>query len=94
VRLRERLAGILALSTYLPLATQVATEASKENQDVPIFFAHGSDDSVIVPALALRSRDALLALGYAVAWHEYRMAHSVCAPEIADIRRWLRGVLK
>jgi phospholipase/carboxylesterase len=93
LRYPERLAGILALSTYLPLAEQVAVEAATQNQDVPIFFAHGSEDTVIVPALGLRSRDALGILGYAVEWHEYRMSHSVCAGEISDIRHWLARVL-
>jgi phospholipase/carboxylesterase len=94
LRHAEQLAGILALSTYLPLAERVATEAAPKNQDVPIFFAHGRDDTVIAPALGLRSRDALVALGYAVEWHEYRMAHSVCTAEIADIRTWLALTLK
>ena len=94
LRYRERLAGILALSTYLPLAGLVATEATAQNRDLPIFFAHGSQDAVIAPALGLRSRDVLAALGYAVEWHEYLMPHSVCAAEITDIRRWLANVLQ
>ena len=89
----DRLAGILALSTYLPLPDSVADEASQANRDVPIFMAHGTQDPVIPLSWASRSRDRLAALGYAVEWHQYPMPHSVCAEEIADVSRWLRGVL-
>ncbi len=93
LRHAERLAGIMALSTYLPLASSVAKEASAANRDVPIFMAHGVYDDLIPLARAAASRDALLAAGYRVEWHEYRMQHAVCAEEIADIARWLRNVL-
>jgi phospholipase/carboxylesterase len=89
----ERLAGIMALSTYLPLAASVAKEASAANRDVPIFMAHGVYDDLIPLARAAASRDALVAAGYRVEWHEYRMQHAVCAEEIAGIARWLRTVL-
>jgi phospholipase/carboxylesterase len=89
----ERLAGILALSTYLPLPDTLAQEASKPNHDIPIFMAHGTQDPVIPLSWAVRSRDHLTALGYAVDWHEYPMPHSVCAQEIADTARWLRRIL-
>jgi phospholipase/carboxylesterase len=89
----ERLAGILALSTYLPLPDTVASEAHPANRDVPIFMAHGTQDPVIPLSWAQRSRDHLVALGYAVEWHEYSMPHSVCAEEIADVGAWLRRVL-
>src|SRR6266446_3356579 len=89
----ERLAGILALSTYLPLPETLEQEASQANRDVPIFMAHGTQDPVIPLSWAMRSRDRLKALGYAVEWREYPMPHSVCAEEIADISRWLRTVL-
>ena len=68
-------------------------EVSQANRDVPIFMAHGTEDPVIPLSWAMRSRDRLIALGYAVEWHEYPMPHSVCAEEIADIGRWLRAVL-
>jgi len=87
------LAGILALSTYLPLLKSVAAEASPANRKIPILMCHGLQDQVIVPAMARASRDALAALGYAVDWREYPMPHSVCAQEIADIAAWLRSVL-
>ena len=89
----ERLAGILALSAYLPLPETLEREASQASRDVPIFMAHGTQDPVIPLSWAMRSRDRLIALGYAVEWHEYPMPHSVCAEEIADIGRWLRAVL-
>src|SRR5712692_2369760 len=94
LRYPERLAGLLALSTYLPLADTLAAEASPANRAVPILMCHGLHDPLIPQARALRSRDALRALGYTVDWREYPMPHAVCAEEIADIGRWLRGVLR
>jgi phospholipase/carboxylesterase len=93
LRHAERLAGIMALSTYLPLADQLAAEAGSANRTVPIFMAHGTDDPMIAPVRAKASRDLLLALGYAIEWKEYRMPHSVAPEEIADIGAWLRRVL-
>jgi len=90
----ERLAGVLALSTYLPLPDTVEREAGPANRDLPIFMAHGRQDPVIPLSLATRSRDTLVSLGYEVEWHDYPMPHSVCAEEIADIARWLRAVLR
>lgn len=84
----ERLAGIAALSCYLPLARSLASEASPASRAVPIFMAHGSYDDLIPIARAHRSRDLLLELGFKVAWHEYAMPHSVCAEEIRDLGRW------
>lgn len=89
----ERLAGVLALSTFLPLPDTLEPEATPANRDVPIFLAHGAQDPVIPLSWAARSRDHLTALGYPVEWHEYRMPHSVCAEEIADVGRWLARVL-
>jgi phospholipase/carboxylesterase len=89
----ERLAGTLALSTYLPLASTVAGERSAANQDLPIFMAHGTQDPMIPLDRAVRSRDALAALGYPVEWRDYPMPHSVCLPEINDIAAWLTRVL-
>ena len=93
LRYPEPLAGIMALSTYLPLADSLATEAAAANKDVPIFYAHGTHDPVIALAMATASRDKLAKSGYAVAWHEYPMQHSVCAEEIAAISAWLQEVL-
>ena len=89
----ERLAGIVGLSGYLPLAATTAAERHAANADVPLFLAHGRVDPVVPLARAVASRDALQALGYAPEWHEYPMPHSVCAEEIADINRFLLRVL-
>ncbi len=89
----ERLAGLMCLSGYLPLAASTAAEASPANRDVPIFMAHGSQDPVIAMARSAESCKALVALGYSVEWHEYPMPHSVCQEEIADISSWLRRIL-
>jgi phospholipase/carboxylesterase len=89
----ERLAGIMALSTYLPLASTLAAEASGANRDVPIFMAHGQHDPLIPIERAMISRDALRKAGYDVEWHEYPMEHSVCYEEIGDIGAWLRRTL-
>jgi phospholipase/carboxylesterase len=93
LRYPERLAGILALSCFLPLAFTLATEASAANRDVPIFWAHGLHDPMIPLALAEQGREQVAALGYRIEWHQYPMPHSVCAEEIADVARWLGRVL-
>ena len=89
----ERLAGIMALSTYLPVASTLAGEASAANRAVPIFMAHGLDDPLIPIERAAMSRRQLEAAGYAVEWHEYPMAHAVCMQEIAGVSAWLQRVL-
>jgi phospholipase/carboxylesterase len=89
----QRLAGILALSTYLPLAGTLQAERSEANRDVPIFMAHGEFDDIIPLARAQQSRQALAAQGYALQWHSYPMPHSVCGEEIADVSAWLPTVL-
>lgn len=89
----ERLAGVMALSTYLPLAGRLRAERVPANDGTPIFMAHGLSDGVLPIALGLESRNLLLAAGFAVEWHQYPMAHSVCAEEIAEIRTYLLRVL-
>ena len=89
----ERLGGLVCLSGYLPLAAKAGAERHAANAWTPIFFAHGTHDGVIPIALARASRDALVQMGHEVEWREYAMAHSVCAEEIADLGRWLRGRL-
>ena len=89
----RRLAGIMALSTYLPLAGTLEAERHAANRDLPIFMAHGSADPMISIGRAGQSRKMLEALGYPVEWHEYPMPHSVCPEEIADISSWLVRVL-
>ena len=89
--LREprRLAGVLALSTYLPLASTLEAERSVENREVPIFMAHGSADPIVPLALGDASRRVLEHLRYTVDWRVYPMPHSVCAEEIVAIGAWL-----
>jgi phospholipase/carboxylesterase len=89
----ERLAGILALSTYLPLAETLPLEASDANAAVPVFMAHGTEDPVIPLSLAESSRAALEARGIAPEWHTYPMPHSVCAEEVSAIGQWLARCL-
>jgi phospholipase/carboxylesterase len=89
----KRLAGLMALSTYLPLAGTVEDERHEANREVPIFMAHGTGDPMIAIGRAQQSRKMLEALGYAIEWHEYPMPHSVCPEEIGDISAWLRRVL-
>ena len=86
------LAGVLALSTYLPLAATLAGERSAANASIPLFMAHGTDDPVLPLELAETSRRALEALGYVVDWHAYPMAHSVCMEEVRTIGAWLEAL--
>lgn len=93
LRHSERLAGIMALSSYLPLASTLAAEASAANRNVPIFMAHGTADPLIPLPLASLSREHLKQQGYQVEWHQYLMPHSVCLEEIQEIGQWLQRVL-
>src|SRR3984885_2675492 len=92
-RLPEKLAGVMALSCYLPLGSSFGAERNPANDTTPIFMAHGQADATLPIAMGLRSRDFLKAQGYAVEWHDYPMAHAVCAAEIAAIRDFLLRVL-
>jgi phospholipase/carboxylesterase len=89
----ERLGGLVGLSGYLPLAPTIAAERHDANHVTPIFMAHGRDDDIVGIDRAAASRDALLALGHTIEWHDYAMAHSVCMEEIQDIQNWLLRVL-
>ena len=93
LRYPEQLAGVMALSTYLPLAESFAQEAAPANATTSVFMAHGIQDPVVPYAMGGASRARLLQAGYAVDWHEYPMPHSVCLEEITDIGRWLGKVL-
>jgi phospholipase/carboxylesterase len=93
LRYPDRLAGILALSCYLPIANTLPAELSPANRDVPIFWAHGLHDPMIPQAMAEQGRAQLAELGYRIDWHQYPIPHSVSAEEIADIGRWLARVL-
>ena len=89
----ESLAGLMVLSSYLPLPETLAAEAAPANAQTPIFMAHGAYDDIIPVARAEQSRQALQALGYPVQWHTYPMPHSVCAEEIGAISAFLQAVL-
>ena len=88
---RQKLAGLMALSTYIALPGEMA--ASDGNRDLPVFMAHGSFDPMLPFQWGKASAEQLTALGFAVEWHDYPMAHAVCAEEISDIRDWLLKVL-
>ena len=93
VRHPRRLAGIMALSTYLPLPEKLEAEASSANRDCPVFMAHGTQDPVVPFEGGQLSKEALEAQGYEIEWREYPMPHSVCMEEIADAATWLTRVL-
>ena len=93
LRYPQKLAGMMCLSGYLPLASKVADERHPANQDTSIFMAHGKGDQVIKFDLAESGRDLLTQLGYKVEWNAYAMQHSVCMEEVNDIAAWLRRVL-
>lgn len=85
----EPLAGIIAMSTYLPVPELVTEEATEANRQVPIFAAHGTEDDVVLIELGLRAREYLQKNGYACQWQEYPMPHSICIEEIQAIGTWL-----
>ena len=93
LRYPERLAGLLALSTYLPLKQTLAKESSAANRQTPIFMAHGAMDNVVPLSMASASRAFLEEAGYRIEWHEYPMMHNVCDAELTDISAWLTNVL-
>ena len=86
----HRLAGLMALSTYLPIPGDV--ETSTGGRDLPVFAAHGTFDPMVLHQWGKASADSLAAAGFTVEWHEYPMQHAVCAEEIEDIRTWLLKV--
>jgi len=90
LRYPERLGGVMALSTYLPLRESVAAEASPANKGLPILMCHGLRDPMIAAAIGKASRDQLVSLGYTVEWQSYPMEHQVCMEEVHDISRWLQ----
>jgi phospholipase/carboxylesterase len=92
-RFPEKLAGVMALSCYLPGHASFTAERVPANDATPIFMAHGQGDATLPVSMGLQSREFLKAQGYAVEWHDYPMAHAVCAAEIADIREFLFRVL-
>ena len=93
LRHAEKLAGIVGLSGYLPLAGTTQAEHTTVSLKTPIFLAHGTRDGVVALPRATASRDALAAIGYAVEWREYAMEHSVCPQEVLDLEAFLKRVL-
>ncbi|MGI9219574.1 MAG: alpha/beta hydrolase [Woeseiaceae bacterium] len=85
-----RLAGVMGLSTYLPLRNKFSDEVTVST--LPIFMAHGTLDPVVAMALGRDAADLLIANGFSVEWHDYPMAHAVCPQEIDDIRNWLLSI--
>ena len=94
LRHANKLAAIVALSTYLPIAEVTAGERNASNAATPIFMGHGAFDPVVPRYLGERSRDQLRDWGYHVDWHSYPMAHQVCPQEIADLADFLTGCLR
>ncbi|HJR13070.1 MAG TPA: alpha/beta fold hydrolase [Rhodanobacteraceae bacterium] len=94
LRHAQKLAGIVALSTYLPIADRTTGERHAANAATPIFMAHGAFDPVVPQVLGERSRDQLRAWGFAVDWHSYPMAHQVCPLEIEDLAAFMTAILK
>jgi len=94
LRYPHQLAGVLALSTYLPLTESLAQEAHASNKTTPIWMAHGAFDDVVPIMLAEQSRDFMVSQGYPLEWKQYPMAHSVCPDEIGDLAAWFKRVLK
>ena len=93
MRQKEKLAGMMCLSGYVPIAAKAAAEHTQESLATPIFMVHGRMDPVIPIARAEQSRDLLKQLGYQVEWHDYMMQHSVCMEEVEHISAWLKKVL-
>ncbi|MYN43014.1 carboxylesterase [Duganella sp. FT109W] len=93
LRQKTRLAGLLCLSGYVPIAPKAAAEHTPESLATPIFLVHGRMDPVIPIARATASRDLLVDWGYQVEWHEYAMQHSLCQQEVDDISAWLKRIL-
>jgi len=92
LRSDARLAGLMALSTYVHDHENLATQVSFASIDIPIFMAHGIADPMIPIARAATSREALLAMNYQIEWHEYQMGHQVCPEEIRDMETWLNRI--
>jgi phospholipase/carboxylesterase len=85
----QRLAGLVVLSSYLPLADATLAARHAANAATPVFQGHGSFDPVVPEALGKLARDRLTAQGYLVDWHSYPMAHQVCMEEILALRAWI-----
>ena len=94
LRYRDRLAGLVGLSGYLPLAATTATERHDANALTPMFLAHGRNDGMVPLARGQAARDLLQGLGQPIEWHDYPMEHSVCIEEVQALQKWLLKVLQ
>lgn len=94
LRYPKKLAGLLGLSTYLPVHQSLTAEKHDVNQHTPIMLAHGTQDPIVPLQFGELTRQLLVQLGYSVTWHAYPMQHEVCWQEINDISQWLQEVLK
>jgi phospholipase/carboxylesterase len=94
LRYPQTLAGVMALSCYLPCSDSFSAEATAANAKTPLLIAHGTQDPVVPYIMGKNTRDLLVKSGYTVAWHEYPMQHSVCLEEVRDIGAWLTQVLR
>lgn len=94
LRYPKKLAGIIGLSGYIALSESLETEAHKNNKDIPIFLAHGTQDDIVNISFAEDSKKLLESLGYKVHWHTYPMGHEVCLPEIKDIKEFILNNLE
>lgn len=90
----EKLAGLLALSTYLGISKNLEDTIHPANKDLPIKVAHGKQDDMVTERAAKLAYDRLKNLGYNISWHSYAMAHELCLSEIRDIGRWLTAMLE
>jgi len=93
LRQSKPLAGLMALSSYLPMSPMIEVARNAASNSVLIFMGHGITDNIVPLALGKMSRDTLIKLGYEVDWHQYTMPHSVCPEELADIGVWLKRVV-
>jgi len=91
LRTRYLLSGVIALSSYLPLADKAETELNPHQSSLDLFMAHGTEDPVINYDWASRSRDKLASMGAKIEWHDYKMGHAVCAQEITDLSNWMQS---
>ena len=93
LRFSKKLAGVIGLSTYLPIANFLETERSPLNATTPIFLAHGTQDTVLPYEFGRVSFNILQSLGYKISWHDYTIPHTVSAEEVYDLSDWIQRVL-
>jgi phospholipase/carboxylesterase len=93
LKFSKRLAGLIALSTYLLFPDRLEGQAHEANRKLPVFAGHGTSDPIVPFAMGESMSRQLESIGYPVEWHSYPMQHAVCPQEISDITTWLRGRL-